>query len=168
MRNLEKKQEDQLIFVQKLIENSKEDNKVLFEKLRMMINNNTNQCELISQDQAKNDQFLSDLDAKNSLFSESLCETGKKLNKLEDFVTINSHDVTSKFNDLKSMFMAFTNSFKSEIQNSLTGFKELISKLEDQNTILKEKIELTNNQQKKNSLETDKNMQEIKKEFKVY
>ena len=32
MRNLEKKQDDQLVFIQKLIENTKDDNKVLFEK----------------------------------------------------------------------------------------------------------------------------------------
>ena len=168
MRNLEKKQEDHLIYVQKLIENSKEDNKVLFEKLKLMINNNTNQFEILSQNQAKNDQFLSDLEGKTSLFSESLSENGKKLNKLEDFVITNSHDVSSKFNELRTMLLSFNNSFKPEIQNTLTGFKELIGRLEDQGSVLKEKVELITSQQKKTSVEQEKNLQDIQKEFKVF
>ena len=132
-----------------------------------MVNNNANQFELLSQDQAKKDQYLSDLDNKSSLFSDSLTETGKKLNKLEDYVTMNSHDVSVKLSELKTMILTFNNGFKPEVQNSLNGFKELISKLEDQGCVLKEKIDFFTNQQKKNSLENEKNMQEMQKEFKV-
>ena len=132
-----------------------------------MINNNVNQFELLSQDQSKKDQFLSDLDNKSSLFADSLNETCKKLNKIEDFVTVNSHEVSTKFNELKTMFIGFNNSFKPEVQNSMNGVKELISKLEDQGSFLKEKVELLTIQQKKNSIEIEKNIQDIQKDFKV-
>ena len=168
MRNIEKKQEDHLIYVQKLVENTKDDNKVLFEKLKLMVNNNANQIELVSQDQAKKDQYLLDLENKTSLFGDSLSETGKKLNKLEDFVTMNSHEVSVKINDLKALMMTFNNGFKPEVQNSLNGFKELIGKLEDQGNSLKDKIDFFTNQQKKQNIENDKNFQELQKELKVY
>ena len=168
MRNIEKKQEDHLIYVQKLVENTKDDNKVLFEKLKLMVNNNANQIELVSQDQAKKDQYLLDLENKTSLFGDSLSETGKKLNKLEDFVTMNSHEVSVKINDLKTLMMTFNNGFKPEVQNSLNGFKELIGKLEDQGNSLKDKIDFFTNQQKKQNIENDKNFQELQKELKVY
>lgn len=162
MRNLEKKQDDQLVFIQKLIENTKDDNKVLFEKLKLMVNNNSNQLDLVSQEQAKKDQYFSDLENKNSLIAESLSENHKKLKKLEDFITLKSHEDNTKLNELKSIFATFNNNFKPEIQTSLVSFKELISKLEDQGGFLKEKIELLSTQMKKLFQETEKNKLEAK------
>lgn len=162
MRNLEKRQDDQLVFIQKLIENTKDDNKVLFEKLKLMVNNNSNQLDLVSQEQAKKDQYFSDLENKNTLISESLHENNKKLKKLEDFITLKSHEDNTKLNELKTIFATFNNNFKPEIQTSLVSFKELIGKLEDQGSVLKEKIELLNTQMKKLFQETEKNKLEAK------
>lgn len=162
MRNLEKKQDDQLIFIQKLIENSKDDNKVLFEKLKLMVNNNVNQLEILSQEHSKKEQTITELESKNSYLSDSLLENEKKLNKLEDFSTLSSRDLSHKLNEMKTMFLAFNNNFKPEIQGSLKNFKELIGRLEDQEALLKEKVELIGTQIKKILQDSDKNKLEFK------
>lgn len=162
MRNLEKKQDDQLIFIQKLIENSKDDNKVLFEKLKLMVNNNVNQLEILSQEHSKKEQTITELENKNSYLSDSLLENEKKLNKLEDFSTLSSRDLSQKLNEMKTMFLAFNNNFKPEIQGSLKNFKELIGRLEDQEALLKEKVELIGTQIKKILQDSDKNKLEFK------
>lgn len=134
--------------------------RILFDKLKIMINNNSSQIDILSKHQEKKDQNLSVVEEKVVSLNENLIETVRKTNKLEEYTKGNLHEVNTKFSELKSIFI----NLKPEIMKQT----DLVVKLESIVIKNNEKVEMIGTNQKNLIQNFENKLDALRKEFKVF
>ena len=181
IRSLEQKQEEQFQYIQTIIENSKDDNKqnfilfmdiinfhrLLFEKLKIVANNNSNQIDLLTHEHEKMNSQLNETRNKTINNSNTITDVSKKLIDMEENLKLSYQELANKIQDVKSTFASFRENIKSDTQNILRSQNEISDKIEDMSARLNDRFEsgdLLNNQK---FLDLENIMNQIQNDFQV-
>lgn len=98
---LEKKLDDQGAYFQQQAETAREDNRVIFEKLKAVVNDHTDQIEGLQKEGERTEETLIELRSKTDFNTNGINDLQKKVNDLDELVKIGNQDLNNKIEKLR-------------------------------------------------------------------
>jgi len=144
-----------------LFDQNKQDNKLLFEKLKILVNNNSNQLEVVGKDNEKIHATLTELRTKGNLNNSSINEANKKLVEVEEAIKLQYHELSNRIQENKTQTNNFREALRVDIQNILKNQTELRERIETIGLKLNERLDSSDVWAKQKFREVDTALSQI-------
>jgi len=163
-RSLEKRHEENFEYLQSVLEAGREDNKLLFEKLKVVINNNTTQLDLLSKDNEKIHGELNKINSKTNSEISNSKNIQKRIQEIEEGIRINRQELGERTVEIKEQTNTLRQN-KSEVQGLLKVQTDLSRKVEEITAKLGEKFDINLRSFEQRVGDIDRSIGHLRREF---
>jgi len=163
-RSLEKRHEENFEYLQSVLEAGREDNKLLFEKLKVVINNNTTQLDLLSKDNEKIHGELNKINSKTNSEISNSKNIQKRIQEIEEGIRINRQELGERTVEIKEQTNTLRQN-KSEVQGLLKVQTDLSRKVEEITAKLGEKFDVNLRSFEQRVGDIDRSIGHLRREF---
>ena len=140
---------------------------MLFEKLKILVNNNSNQLEILGKDNEKIHATLTELRTKTNLNTSSVNDTNKKLIEVEEAIKLQSHDLLNRIQENKAQTNNIRETIRVDTQNILKNQTELRERIESLTLKLNERLDSSDIWSKQKFREVDGALNQIQEDLQV-
>jgi len=137
---LERKQEESELNLQAVVEGTKEDQRVLQDKLTNAIRTNSSKIEQLTQENENMNIVLNELKKESNDGSNGIKDLFHKVSEVEDELKHNTHELANKLGDTRNQVVSLRETLKGDINNTAKAQTELTRRVEEVNTRISEKV----------------------------
>jgi hypothetical protein len=141
--------------------------RLLFEKLKIVVNNNTNQLELLTKDTEKLQNSYTNLRNQGNSNTNSLNECNRRVQDLEEIIRSQFHELSSQISENRNEYIRLRDNFNNETQNIYRSQNDLSRRLEEFSARINERIETTDSVTKQKLQEIEALATQIQQDFQV-
>lgn len=141
--------------------------RLVYEKLKILVNNNSNQLDLVGKDNEKIHATLSELRTKGNLNTSSINEANKKLVEVEEAIKLQSHELLNRIQENKTQTNNLRETLRTDIQSILKNQTELRERIESLSLKLNERLDSVDVWTKQKFREVDTALNQIQDDLQV-